>query len=119
MKELIQVKVNSGITARIIDISPLGALLEIPKALRPASSCSISVTTEGGSLSIRARVQRCRVTTKKGSGLVYVAGVEFLDVGEQEAQTLRSVFKLPPVINKPRSSKQLTASSIDKLLLAV
>jgi hypothetical protein len=119
MKEVTQVKVNAGITARIIDISPLGALLEIPKALRPASSCSISIGTGSGSLSIRARVQRCRVTTRKGAGIVYVAGVEFLDVSEQEAQTLRSIFNLPPVISKPRSSDQLTASRIDKLLHAV
>jgi hypothetical protein len=119
VKEAVQVKVNAGVTATIIDISPLGALLEISKALRPSSSCSISFAAGGGSLTVRARVQRCRVTTKKGCGLVYVAGVEFLDVSDQEAKTLRSVFKLPPVISTPRSANQLSASCIEKLLLAV
>jgi hypothetical protein len=128
----IEVRVNSRIQARIVDISTLGAQLEVASALSPASTCNLAVTTDSGLLFLRARVQRCRAAAvpasdgDHGSQLVYLAGVEFIDLGAEDARRLQTVCRIPQEITtKPQQTQpaaagnNVTTRSIEQLMLAV
>ncbi len=89
--------VKATVPARVVDISPYGAQVEIPSALRPMVECDVTLPLERGPLRVRARVQRCRATTMERSAtagpmLMYRAGLEFIAIDEATAEVLRSEF---------------------------
>ena len=89
--------------ARVVDISPDGALLELATALSPGSESSLSVPLPDGAVQLKIRVTRCRLTGQSRAGpdrhLIYRAGVKFLDVDSQLATKI--CFAFPPAMVKP------------------
>jgi hypothetical protein len=86
-----------------VDITPAGAHLELASALNPNHTCRIALQLGEETVRIRARVAHCKLTgfTSFGSGgqLIYRAGVEFVDVDEQLAESIRREF--PLAVPKP------------------
>lgn len=85
-------RVKATIPARILDISPHGAQIELASALRPAVECDLWLPTKDGQLRIKATVRRCRAAGLRSDGhagreMVFRAGLEFLGLspGEQDA----------------------------------
>lgn len=89
--------------ARLVDITPAGAHLELAMALNPNHTCRIALQLGDKTVRIKARVAHCKLTgfTSFGSGgqLVYRAGVEFVEVDESLADTIRRSF--PLAVAKP------------------
>lgn len=85
----IYARIKSSIPVRIVDISRHGMQVEATSALPPSGECDIWLPSDGGDIRTRVRVQRCRarfVQSKEFQGLMYQAGVEFLDL-DQEAKS--------------------------------
>jgi hypothetical protein len=75
----LRARVHSGEPARVLDLSPFGALIETEVALRPGSVCDLALKLETTGLHVRSMIHRCRVSpNESGEGLVFRAGVEFL-----------------------------------------
>jgi c-di-GMP-binding flagellar brake protein YcgR len=88
-------KVKSSISARIVDISQGGVLLELGTSLRPASTCDITVPTVDGELRLKAIVRRCRalsIPTDEGLRMVFRAGLEFSEIGEHERAAIAATI---------------------------
>jgi hypothetical protein len=88
-------KVRTSVPVKIVDVSPFGAQIETGVPLRPATECSISLQLGDATVRLRALVMRCRASIAGGrgkaseeSGLRYLAGLEFVHVGEVEAAAL-------------------------------
>lgn len=92
-------RVKATVPARIVDISREGAQLEVPAALRPAVECDLALPAGGGLIRLRARVLRCRaIPTGSHSGehgLVFRAGLQFLDVSDETVHALEREYGLP------------------------
>ena len=86
----------------MVDISPHGAHLEIGSALNPNCECRISLPLLDGIVRVKARVVYCKLTgfsTKdSGGGLVYHAGLEFLDVDPRLSASISLTY--PPLLKK-------------------
>ena len=96
--EVVIGKVKSTVPARVVDISPEGAQIEISTGLRPNVECDVSLPTENGSVQIRARVRRCRASTlPRGdeAAMLFRAGLEFVNLGDEARQALREAFDIP------------------------
>jgi hypothetical protein len=85
--------------ARLIDITPDGAHLELATALNPNQQCQISLALSDGTVRVKARIVHCKLTgyTSFGSGgqLVYRAGVEFLEMDDNLATKIGLEFAPP------------------------
>ena len=94
-------RVKATVPARIVDISPFGAQVEVPSALRPSVECDIWVPLEEGQVRIRARVLRCRAAamrhegTGNGANLLYRAGLEFTELSQDDVDALRRAYPAP------------------------
>ncbi len=93
-------RVKATIPARIVDISPFGAQVEVSAALRPTVECDVWVPVDDGQLKVRAAVRRCRATGVRGDGregaaMVYRAGLEFVGLSESDADVLTRAYPLP------------------------
>lgn len=89
--------VKATVPARVVDISPFGAQVEVPSALRPMVECDVTLPLERGPLRVRARVQRCRAaamdgTASSGPTLMYRAGLEFVAVEPAIREILQKEF---------------------------
>jgi hypothetical protein len=86
------VRVNSRVSARVVDASPLGAQLESVVQIRPSSSCTLVLGHGSDTLCVPARVLRSRAVAVPAGGegprLVYRAGLEFLEPESREVATL-------------------------------
>ena len=88
--------IKPTVKIKVLDISEHGLRIESPAALRPAESCEVTVTAPSGTVVLRARVARCRLSMVKqddGSiARVYHAGLEFSeeDCGNEEIKALMS-----------------------------
>jgi hypothetical protein len=92
----IYARIKSSIPVRIVDVSRHGMQVEATSALPPSGECDIWLPTEGGDIRTRVRVQRCRarfVQSKEFQGLMYQAGVEFLDLDEHAKSALDTIIK--------------------------
>ena len=93
----VEVLIAGNRAARVVDISPEGAQLELVTALKPGRECRLSLPLPGGTVQLRARVTRCRLTSSSPSGatgvMVYRAGVTFLDVEPKLAALIGSTFR--------------------------
>lgn len=88
----ILVRIRASLEARIVNLSPRGALLELGAPLRPAAECDLRfLETNGDDFKVRARVHRCRLEELKKNqakieSLVYRAGVEFIHRNEDSCR---------------------------------
>jgi hypothetical protein len=100
----VAITVGSNRPARLVDISPAGAHLELATPLHPSHTCRISVPLADGDVKLMARVAHCKLTAPgpamNGGSLVYRAGLEFLDVDRAVIDAITTAFCPPPV--KPR-----------------
>lgn len=90
-------RVKSSLPARLVDISPLGVQVEIPAPLEPLAEVGVSIPVIGGTVWLRARVQRCRaagigMTGSADRGMVYRAGLEFTSAGQSEVRAIRAAY---------------------------
>ena len=92
----IYARIKSSIPVRIVDVSQHGMQVESTSALPPSGECDIWLPTDGGDVKMRIRVQRCRarfVQAQEGyRGLVYQAGLEFLEMSQQARSALVSII---------------------------
>jgi hypothetical protein len=94
--------VKATVPARILDLSTRGAQVEIASALRPGASCNVSLPRpeddgSAGELKLRARIQRCRARSFDASesgegGMLYRAGLSFLDLSPDHLETLEELI---------------------------
>jgi len=75
-------RVKTFLPARIVDISPRGAQLELATSLRPKVPCDLRIQIEGGDIVVHGMVRRCRawgfgLDEKDQRVLLYRAGIEF------------------------------------------
>jgi hypothetical protein len=92
----IYARIKSSIPVRIVDVSRHGMQVEATSALPPSGECDIWLPTDGGDIRTRVRVQRCRarfVQSKEFQGLMYQAGVEFLDLDQDARSALDTIIK--------------------------
>lgn len=80
--------------ADLLDLSLGGALLEHQGRLRVGAPCHIDLPTDGGVLTIRARVVHSRVSRRGPRGaLYYRTGVQFVGVTPEAEQVLRAIIR--------------------------
>jgi hypothetical protein len=92
----IYARIKSSIPVRIVDVSRHGMQVEATSALPPSGECDIWLPTDGGDIRTRVRVQRCRarfVQSKEFQGLMYQAGVEFVDLDEDATSALDTIIR--------------------------
>jgi hypothetical protein len=98
----VMVSLGGSRKARMLDISPDGARLELATALSPNSSCRLSLLLPDGMTCVRCRVVRCRLTALSGSeptgNLVYSAAVEFVDVLPEVTTAILFAYPPPAVV---------------------
>jgi hypothetical protein len=91
----IYARIKSSIPVRIVDVSQHGMRVESSSALPPSGECDIWLPADDGDVMMRIRVQRCRarfVQSEDGPrGLVYQAGVEFLEMDEEARAALLAI----------------------------
>jgi hypothetical protein len=96
----IEVMIGGNRPARMIDISPHGAHLELTSALNPRGEIRLSLPLPDGTVRIKARVVHCKLTSMGAPGQprqpTYRAGLEFLDVEPRLAAMIGLVF--PPTV---------------------
>lgn len=92
-------RVKSTHEARVLDISPFGAQVQLRAALRPGVECDVVVPVHDGELRLRAMVRRCRVAAvidgeleNGGAPMAYRAGLEFVRCSQQEAERIRATY---------------------------
>lgn len=88
-------RIKSSIPVRIIDVSWHGMKVESTSALPPSGECDIWLPSDGGDVKTRIHVHRCRarfVQTEDFNGLMYQAGVEFLDMDANSREALESII---------------------------
>jgi hypothetical protein len=84
----------------LVNLSATGVLMELPSALRPGSTCDLTVTLAGIHFVALVRVTRCRAggfaADEKGARvLVYQAGGEFVGLAsEQKLNLSRAIEKI-------------------------
>ena len=89
--------VKATVPARVVDLSAAGIQVEVASPLRPAVECNISLPTADGDLKVRALVLRCRASIMRqvGSGergMVYRAGLAFLDLSPGQVEVLEDAI---------------------------
>jgi hypothetical protein len=93
----IYARIKSSIPVRIVDVSQHGMQVESTAALPPSGECDIWLPTNGGDVRMRIRVQRCRarfVDSEDGfRGLVYQAGIEFVEVDDEAHVALEGIVQ--------------------------
>jgi hypothetical protein len=102
-EQAVSVTVTGNRSARLVNISSDGALLELASALNPRVEYRVTLPLIDGPVRLRARVTRCRLVAPAASGgaprPVYQAGVEFVGVDQTLATSI--AFSFPPVMIRP------------------
>ena len=113
-------RIKSSITVRIIDVSATGMQVESSSALPPAGQCDIWLPAEDGDVRMRVRVQRCRARFVQGDGasgggLVYYAGIEFLEVDAAAQTALGNIVQRLAVDHErgPKPTRDSASSTVD------
>lgn len=93
-------------SARLVDITPQGAHLELSTALNPNHRCRIAIELEDETIRLSARVAHCKLTGFQsfGSGgqLIYHAGVEFAGMDGKMEEAIKRAFPL----EKPKPARR-------------
>jgi hypothetical protein len=96
-EEEIYARIKSSIPVRIVDVSNHGMQVESTSALPPSGECDVWLPTDDGDVRMRIRVQRCRarfLQTDDGfRGLMYQAGLEFLEMDNPAKSALVSIVE--------------------------
>lgn len=104
--EHVWVGIGGNQSARLVDISPAGAHLELSTALNPNQLCRVALDLDGETIRVKARVVHCKLTGYQsfGSGgqLVYRAGVRFTDVDSDLKDAIRRAYPVPVERQKVR-----------------
>jgi hypothetical protein len=92
----IYARIKSSIPVRIVDVSRHGMQVESTSALPPSGECDIWLPADDGDVKMRIRVQRCRARFVQDDdegfrGLMYQAGVEFLEMDDDAKSALGSI----------------------------
>jgi hypothetical protein len=99
----ISIMIGGNRPAKVVDVSPSGAHLELASALNPRGECRLSLPLPNGILRLKARVVHCKLTGFSSTGeknqLVYHAGVEFVDIDPKLAKSISLAY--PPPVSKP------------------
>ena len=119
----IRAKVKAYIPARVVDISPRGALLEITQPLPPRTKCDLRVQENGDELVLQATVKRCCVwgygtNDRLERVVVYRAGLQFRDLSGEEEERL-SARVLQPVGAGLSSGEPAGADSDSPILVGI
>ena len=111
-------KVKASIPARVVDISARGLQIELATSLRPHAGCELRMQFDGGDISVRATVRRCRawgfgLDEKDQRVLLYRAGLEFDEVSPAALEQLGRLTASepeppPPIPNGPSSGEPAT-----------
>ena len=89
----LRARVKNANGALVLDVSPHGALLQTSAPLGPRSECNVILALETGDLRLRGIVRRCRARVdESGGGLVYRAGLEFLDLERGRRECLEEAL---------------------------
>jgi hypothetical protein len=96
------VNLPDGPAGTLVDISELGALLDLPAPNEPNSLVAFQVHFAHGIVSLHGRVVRCsprydrlsRVSWADAAS--YHVAVEFVDLASHSASTLRDLLRLTP-----------------------
>ena len=99
----VNVTIKGNRSARVVDLSPYGAHVELASALNPRGECRISLPLLDGIVRINARVVHCKLTElaspDSGGQLMYRAGLQFLDIDPRLAASINLTY--PPPFSKP------------------
>jgi hypothetical protein len=82
----IEGRIKTTLKVRVVDLSKHGMRVESATGLPPNGICEITVLAPTGEKKLRAHVRRCRaqmVQANGGVSIVYHAGLEFEDGGEE------------------------------------
>lgn len=100
----VTVKIGGCRPAKLVDVTPDGARLELASALNPRGECQIALPLPAGFLRIETRVVHCKLVgfsgPDSGGRLVYRAGVRFLDVDPKLAVSIVKAY--PAADAKPQ-----------------
>jgi hypothetical protein len=103
----LQVTLAGHRTARVVDLSPMGARLELATALNPRGECRLALPLPSGTLRVDVRVVHCRLIgfadAKSGGGLIYRAGVEFIGLDPMIASSIERAY--PPPMPEPKPAR--------------
>ncbi|MCU0305656.1 MAG: PilZ domain-containing protein [Thermoanaerobaculales bacterium] len=114
----IDVTIGGNRPARMVDITPFGAHLELTSALNPRGEVRLTLPLPDGTVRIKARVVHCKLTSVGAPGQprrpTYRAGLEFLDVEPRLAAMIGLVFPAP-VERKVRQGPIKVKVDIDAL----
>ena len=92
----IYARFKSSIPVKIIDVSHHGMKVESNSALPPTGPCDLWIPGEQGDVKLKVRVQRCRARFEQEGderGLVYQAGIEFLQLDVRARDALFSILQ--------------------------
>jgi hypothetical protein len=81
---------------KIIDVSHHGMKVESASALPPTGPCDLWIPGDQGDVKLKVRVQRCRARFEQEGderGLVYQAGLEFLQLDLRARDALFSILQ--------------------------
>jgi hypothetical protein len=102
----VNIMIAGNRSARMVDVTAEGACLELATALNPRGKCRIALPLPNGILRIMAQVVHCKLIgvsgPDSGGGLVYRAGIRFLDVDPRLAASINLAYPAP--IIKPKRS---------------
>jgi hypothetical protein len=94
----VTVLIGGNRPARVLNISPGGAQIELASALSPRFECPMSLPLLDGMVRLRARITRCQLTSVAKTGpnhsKIYRAGVEFIGIDPKMASAIASAY--PP-----------------------
>ena len=100
----VNVTIGGNRPARMVDVNSEGACLELASALNPRGKCRIALPLPDGIVRLMAQVVHCKLIGVSGpessGGLVYRAGVRFLDVDARLAVSINLAYPAP--ITKPK-----------------
>lgn len=85
-------RVKATLPVRLVDLSSHGAQIESDTGLPPAGEIDLAVAGPVGELRARAAVRRCRAQAGP-KGLVFRAGVEFLNPSPEFLERLRRTLE--------------------------
>jgi hypothetical protein len=70
-------RLRSGAEAMLLDLSPLGALIESPRRLLPGAPVDLQVLTAGGRFELTGRIVRAEVSAIAPGAIRYRGGIQF------------------------------------------